>query len=74
MKRHSSVGKFVQKETNKAEIRITISNRDEEPYRHEVYGDKIVFERTIYANGVSHYNIKNGKSMATVCNGSKSYI
>ena len=73
MKRHSSVGKFVQKSMNKAEIRITIDNhnRGEDAFKHETYGDKIVFERIIYANGISVHNLKNGKNMAVVCTGSK---
>ena len=73
MKRHSSVGKFVQKSTNKAEIRITIDNhnRGDDAYKHEIYSDKIVFERIIYASGMSVHHIRNGKSMALVYTGSK---
>ena len=73
MKRHSSVGKFVQKSTNKAEIRITIDNhnRGDDAFKHEVYSDKIVFERILYANGMSIQNIKNGQTNAIVHTGSK---
>ena len=59
MKRHKSVGKFVQKSQTKAEIKITICNNDNEPFKRDVYGDYIIFERHLYASGLSIYNIKN---------------
>ena len=70
MKRHSSVGKFVQKAQNKAEIKITMCNMDNEPFKHELYGDSIIFERHLYASGISIYHIKNASSII-VCSGSK---
>ena len=70
MKRHSSVGKFVQKSQNKAEIKITMSNKDSDPFKRDVYGDSIIFERHLYASGISIYHIKNESSIV-VCGGSK---
>ena len=70
MKRHSSVGKFVQKSQNKAEIKITMSNKDSDPFKRDVYGDSIIFERHLYASGISIYHIKNESSIV-VCSGSK---
>ena len=70
MKRHKSVGKFVQKSQTKSEIKITLCNKDNDPFKHEVYGDSIIFERHLYANGLSVYNIKS-ESSTIVCTGSK---
>ena len=70
IKRHSSVGKFVQKSQTKAEIKITLCNRGNDPFKHDVYGDSIIFERHIYATGISVYSIKNESSIV-VCSGSK---
>ena len=67
MKRHSNVGKFVQKQTNKAEIRITISNRGDDAYKYDTYGGEIIFERIIYAAGHSIHNIRRGDTNAVVC-------
>ena len=63
MKRHKSVGKFVQKSQTKAEIKITICNNDNEPFKRDVYGDYIIFDRHLYASGLSIYNIKNESSI-----------
>ena len=71
MKRHKNVGKFVQKGTNRAEIKVSVWNSGEDGYKQEVYGNTIVFERVIYANGQSNNSIKRGDTMSTVCNGSK---
>ena len=74
MKRHKNVGKFVQKGTNRAEIKITVWNSGEDGYKQDTYGDTIVFERTIYANGQSNNCIRRGDTMSIVCNGSKLVI
>ena len=72
MKRHKSVGKFVQKSQTKAEVKITICNNDNDPFKRDVYGDCIIFERILYANGLSVYSIKNESSIV-VCTGSKNF-
>ena len=73
MKRHKSVGKFVQKSQTKAEVKITISNNDNDPFRKDVYGDCIIFERHLYATGLSVYSIKNESSIV-VFTGSKIFF
>ena len=70
MKRHKSVGKFVQKSQTKAEVKITLCNNDNDPFKRDVYGDSIIFERILYATGLSVYSIKNESSIV-VCTGSK---
>ena len=71
MNRHSSLGKFVQKHKNKAEIRITLGNKGDDPYNQEVYGDKIVFARNIYSNGSSAQVIRHGENYKVLKKGSK---
>ena len=71
MKRHKNVGKFVQKGTNRAEIKVSVWNSGEDGYKQDTYGNTIVFERIIYANGQSNNCIRRGDTMSTVCNGSK---
>ena len=41
-----------------AEVIIHLRNRGIEAYRHDMYGDSIVVERQIRADGASHYKIK----------------
>ena len=71
MNRHSSLGKFVQKDKRKAEIRITLGNKGDDPYNQELYGDKIVFARNIYANGSATHNIGHGYTYKVIKKGSK---
>lgn len=44
---------YIKHDCNKAEIRVHIHNGGEDSYRHEVYGDTIIFERTIHKAGQS---------------------
>ena len=44
-----------------AEVIIHLRNRGIEAYRHDMYGDSIVVERQIRADGASHYKIKSVK-------------
>ena len=71
MNRHSSLGKFVQKYKNKAEIRITLGNKGDDPYNQDLYGDKIVFARNIYSNGSSTQVIRHGENYKVLKKGSK---
>ena len=71
MNRHSSLGKFVQKDKRKAEIRITIGNKGDDPYNQDVYGDKIVFARNIYSNGSAAQVIRHGENYKVLKKGSK---
>ena len=71
MNRHSSLGKFVQKYKNKAEIRITLGNKGDDPYNQELYSDKIVFARNIYSNGSSTQVIRHGENYKVLKKGSK---
>ena len=71
MNRHSCLQKFIQKNKSKAEIRITLGNKGDDPYNQDVYGDRIVFARNIYANGSATHNIRNGNSYKVMKKGSK---
>ena len=46
-KRNSALKDFIKSGQTKAEVILHISNEGDEPYRYEVYGDSIIFERTI---------------------------
>ena len=72
MNRHSSLQKFIQKNKNKSEIRITLGNKGDDPYNQDLYGDKIVFARNIYVNGGATHNIRNGNTYKVIKKGSKS--
>lgn len=71
MNRHSSLQKFIQKHKSKAEIRITLGNKGDDPYNEDLYGDKIVFARNIYANGSATHNIRHGNTYKVMKKGSK---
>ena len=72
MKRHSSIGQFVQKGQNRAEIRVTLFNEGDDAYRPEMHGTRIVFERIIYAHGQSIHHIRRGDATnAQLYTGSK---
>lgn len=71
MNRHSSLGKFVQKHKSKAEIRITLGNKGDDPYNQDLYGDKIVFARNIYSTGNAVHVIRHGDTYKVLKKGSK---
>ena len=71
MNRHSSLQKFIQKHKSKAEIRITLGNKGDDPYNEDLYGDKIVFARNIYSNGSAAQVIRHGENYKVLKKGSK---
>ncbi len=44
-----------------AEIILTLKNKGAEAYKHDVYGDKIIIERKIGADGGGSWKIKSGR-------------
>ena len=60
-KRNSALKDFIKSGQTKAEVILHISNEGDEPYRYEVYGDTIIFERHIFENGTNNLFIKSTK-------------
>jgi hypothetical protein len=70
-KRGTNLKQFIRRDTVKAEIQIHLWNGGEDAYKTNVYGDRIIFERIIPANGSAVQNIKDHLGN-TVHTGSKS--
>ena len=70
-KRNSALKDFIKSGQTKAEVILHISNEGDEPYRPEVYGDTIIFERHIFENkNTNNLFIKSTKD-GTALSGSK---
>lgn len=53
---------------SKATITLTLNNSGSEAFKPDVYGENIVIERTLAANGTSQYKFRatrDGKTLAT---------
>ncbi len=50
---------FIRHNCGKADIKIHLFNGGEEPFRNDVYGQEIIFERTIFKSGASTHTIKS---------------
>lgn len=50
-----------------AEVILTLRNKGEEAYKREIYGDRIIIERRINADGGGSWKIKSaeGKTIST---------
>lgn len=59
IKRFSKVSEFIRKGCSKAIIQVTLSNRGEDSYKPETYGNSITFQRTINELGTSAYLLKD---------------
>lgn len=57
--RGSNLRGFVKEGRSSATIILTIRNRGQDAFRHEVYGDKIVVERRINADGGGTWKTKS---------------
>lgn len=59
-KRYTKVSEYIRKGCNKTVIEISLSNRGEDAYKPEVYGNRITFQRTIHiAKNRSEYLLKD---------------
>ena len=58
---------IISTDENYSRIIITIWNGDRDPYRYELYGDKITVERYIKRGGGGGYKLKdeNNKTVST---------
>ncbi|WFC99623.1 RNA helicase [Malassezia yamatoensis] len=65
--RGSSIKDFVREGANAAEVRVHMRNRGRDAFRPEAYGDAIVVERRILADGNGTWKIRgaNGKTVST---------
>ncbi|WAQ83546.1 hypothetical protein PtA15_3A917 [Puccinia triticina] len=66
--RGSSLKSFIREGQNKAEVTLHLTNRGEEAFQPDVYGDEIIIERSISKDGASGFKIKSGRDHRTVSN------
>jgi len=66
--RGSSLKSFIREGQNKAEVTLHLTNRGEEAFHPEIYGDEIIIERSISKDGASGFKIKSGRDHKIVSN------
>jgi len=54
---HCDITEFIKKGKNSAIIEITLINKGDTAFKHDIYGDTITVQRTI--GNTSSYKIKN---------------
>ncbi|KAH9825121.1 hypothetical protein DFH28DRAFT_1016562 [Melampsora americana] len=59
--RATSLKGFIKHGQSRAEVKLQMSNRGEEAYRPDVYGETIIIERAITKEGGGGYKIKSGR-------------
>lgn len=59
--RGNSLKSFVKEGSTAAEVVLWIKNRGPEAFKHDVYGDRIIVERRINADGGGHWKMKNAQ-------------
>ncbi|MBW0473299.1 hypothetical protein O181_013014 [Austropuccinia psidii MF-1] len=64
--RGTSLKNFIREGQNKAEVTLHLSNRGDEAFKPEIYGDEIIIERTLSKDGSSTYKIKSGRDHRVV--------
>ncbi|KAH9469428.1 hypothetical protein MJO29_003615 [Puccinia striiformis f. sp. tritici] len=64
--RGSSLKSFIREGQNKAEVTLHLTNRGEEAFQPEIYGNEIIIERSISKDGASGFKIKSGRDQKTV--------
>ncbi|PLW58540.1 hypothetical protein PCANC_00062 [Puccinia coronata f. sp. avenae] len=57
--RGSSLKGFIREGQNKAEVTLHLTNRGEEAFHPEIYGDEIIIERSFSKDGASGFKIKS---------------
>jgi chromosome segregation ATPase len=50
---------FIREGQNKAEVTLHLTNRGEEAFHPEIYGDEIIIERSFSKDGASGFKIKS---------------
>ncbi|POW08361.1 hypothetical protein PSTT_07591 [Puccinia striiformis] len=66
--RGSSLKSFIREGQNKAEVTLHLTNRGEEAFQPDIYGDEIIIERSISKDGASGFKIKSSRDHKTISN------
>ncbi|GAA6012114.1 hypothetical protein JCM10207_005133 [Rhodosporidiobolus poonsookiae] len=56
-------GDLIQEGKSSAKCIVTLSNKGDEAYKHHIYGDKIIIERTLNKTGSGAYKIKSAEGL-----------
>lgn len=52
---------FIKHDESRAEVKLQLSNRGEDAFRPDVYGDKIIIERSINKDGGGGFKLKSAR-------------
>ncbi|WAQ83634.1 hypothetical protein PtA15_4A82 [Puccinia triticina] len=66
--RGNSLRTYIRQGQKKAEITLHLTNRGEEAYQPEIFGDEIIIQRHLSADGSSGLKIKSGRDHRVISN------